>query len=248
MNYDNGVVSMVLAASVSEGVGISKAHLFKCRKAEPGMSRRIDSTAEARRIEDCISAVDKELGSICGALSGNVYNPAAGVMDKYMAAIKNPRLVADIKDMIMHEGISAEQAVSRIMDTFRRNLEGLDNEYLSGRVEDIDEIKYRLLDKLAVRCQDEYRSINSECIVVAEDLTAGDVISMNPYYVKGIVTIMGSPSSSSSVIARHMNIPAVTGLGYEGMSIREGDILIVDGSRGQVYINPDSRILRTYGS
>lgn len=246
INY--GVIFMILAAGVSTGVGISKAKVFKKYEMKMYCLNGGNVGSEFARIDYCIEKTVDELKNTYSSIDRGTGNPAAYVFDKYINAISSPEFRKDIKDMVAEDGVSAEYAIASTMDSFKEMVRDLDDEYLCERAEDIEEIKRRLICKLTNDDFADLLSINEECIVVAEDLTPGEVLNMDTRYVKGIVTILGGPTSSVSTIARYMNIPLVAGVGHEGTYIKNGDLLIVDGNIGKVIVNPDDDELKSYGA
>lgn len=240
---------MILAAGVSTGVGISKAKLLNKKRDSVNVYSSASVENELARLENSIKATNIELKTLCADMSACGQDSTATMVDKYLGVINNYCLIEDIKNTIINKKVSAEYAVSCVFDNSKRVIAGLDDEYLNEKVQDIEEIKCRLLSKLAgsnpVPVLPDFRE---ECIIVSDDLTPGDVLKMNSAFVKGIVTIKGGPTSSSSMMARRMNIPAVMGVGHDGHLIKNGDLLIVDGNRGRVIINPDNKELQVYGS
>lgn len=236
---------MILAAGVSTGVGISKAVVLKRQKENVPLRSSVDIKLELDRLNYSINKTDYELNRIYRSVS-QTSDPLARVLKKYMKIINNPVLIEDIRRKIAYENVSASCAVVMIMDDFKRLIVNLDDEYLYDKCQDIEEIKQRLLKNLR-GFNDEKSTVDRECILVAEDLTPGEVLEMDPNLVKGIVTILGGPSSSTSAAARRMGIPAVTGAGHEGIFIKDGDLLIVDGNAGKVLVNPEDWELSQYG-
>lgn len=237
---------MILAAGVSTGIGISRAKLISRRNDNIRLRSTASIETELARLDSCIKTVSEELQCLSNNLSDSRCELTKGMMDRYLKVINNYGLIQDIRKMIKENNISAEYAVANLLDNSKRMIEGLDDEYLNERAEDIEEIKRRMLSKLTGSVPASTPNLMEECIIVADDLTPGDVLTMDPNFIKGIVTIAGGPVSSSSIMARHKNIPAVMGVGYEGYRIKNGDILIVDGSRGKVIINPDEKELMLY--
>lgn len=238
---------MILAAGVSTGVGISKAVVLKKRKESVPLYGNVNIEHELDKLNYSIKKTDDELTKIYASVS-QTFDPLARTLAKYMKIINNPKLIEDIKKKIVLENESASYAVTSIMEDFKRLLTNLDDEYLYDKCQDIEEIKQRILKNLKGYESNGKSVINEECILVAEDLTPGDVLEMDPNLIKGIVTILGGPSSSTAAAARRMRIPAVTGAGYEGVFIKNGDLLIVDGNRGKVIVNPDDTELNEYGA
>lgn len=236
---------MILAAGVSTGVGISKAVVLEKRKESIPLYGNVDIEHELDKLNYSIKKTDDELTQVYAVVS-KTFDPLTRTLTKYMNIINNPKLIEDIKKKIVLENVSASYAVTSIMEDFKRMLVNLDDEYLYDKCQDIEEIKQRLLRNLKGYDSNGESTINEECILVAEDLTPGDVLKMDPNLIKGIVTIFGGPSSSTAAAARRLGIPAVTGAGYEGIFIKNGDLLIVDGNRGKVIINPDENELNEY--
>lgn len=237
---------MIVAAGVSKGIGISKAKLVNRKANEIKKYKSVNIDSEIAKLDYCIKETDHELRSFYSNLSQQGNDPVLGMLDKYMSIINNVRFQDDLKEMVIKDGSTAEFAILSIMDRAEHQLRKLDDEYLNEKCQDIEEIKNRLLGKLRNIRALEIRNISEECILVAEDFTPSEVLSMDPEIIKGIVTIWGGPTSSAALMIRQMNIPTVTGIGSEGYSINDGDILIVDGNRGKVIVNPDDAILKSY--
>ena len=83
-------------------------------------------------------------------------------------------------------------------------------------------------------------------IIVAEDLLPSDTALLDPKTVLGFITQQGGRTSHSAIIARAAGLPTVVGLGSGLAKIRDGDLLIVDGSKGEVYVNPDAELVAYY--
>ncbi|MBM4464056.1 MAG: hypothetical protein FJ014_00550 [Chloroflexi bacterium] len=88
--------------------------------------------------------------------------------------------------------------------------------------------------------------LSSPVIVVARDLTPSDTAQMNKEMVLGFCTAMGGTTSHTAIMARILGIPAVVGLGDVALSIRSGDIMIIDGSEGVVTVAPDEETIESY--
>jgi phosphotransferase system enzyme I (PtsP) len=90
------------------------------------------------------------------------------------------------------------------------------------------------------------RKLRDKRILVAGDILPSDLALLDPERILGIVTERGDVNSHAAIMARSLGIPAV--LGIEGLTRSVGlrDELIVDGTSGHVYLNPDSRVRTEY--
>ncbi len=88
--------------------------------------------------------------------------------------------------------------------------------------------------------------IAEEVIIVAEDLTPSDTAGLNRQFVKGFTTNIGGRTSHSAIMARSLEIPAVVGTKTATKEINNGDLVIIDGIKGEVHFNPTPELVKQY--
>jgi pyruvate,orthophosphate dikinase len=93
---------------------------------------------------------------------------------------------------------------------------------------------------------ERYTAQGLPTILIRPETTPEDITGM--YLSKGILTARGGLTSHAAVVARGLGVPAVVGAEAlrvypgegraraEGVEIREGDLLTLDGSTGEVYL------------
>jgi phosphoenolpyruvate-protein phosphotransferase (PTS system enzyme I) len=124
--------------------------------------------------------------------------------------------------------------------------ENMDNEYMRERAADIHDVRKRILSHLLGVKIVNLSTISEEAIIVAEDLTPSDTAQLNRKYVRAFTTNIGGRTSHSAIMARSMEIPAVVGTKTATVDINNGDMIIVDGLRGEVHINPSLEVIEQY--
>ena len=82
--------------------------------------------------------------------------------------------------------------------------------------------------------------------MVAHDLSPADMILFKRHRFGGFVTDVGGVTSHTAIVARSLGIPAIVGLHHAYQTITEGEVLIVDGERGLLIVNPDPLVLAEY--
>ncbi|HUG56904.1 MAG TPA: phosphoenolpyruvate--protein phosphotransferase, partial [Candidimonas sp.] len=82
--------------------------------------------------------------------------------------------------------------------------------------------------------------------VVARDISPADMLRLRDARFAGFLTDLGGPTSHTAIVARSMNVPAVVGLGHIRMLVRDGDVLVADGFKGVVLVNPSPQVLQEY--
>jgi len=124
--------------------------------------------------------------------------------------------------------------------------ESMDNEYMKERAADIRDVTKRVLAHLLGIQIPNPSMIAEEVVIVAEDLTPSDTAQLNRQFVKGFTTNIGGRTSHSAIMARSMEIPAVVGTKVATEEINNGDLVVVDGLKGEVHFNPTPEVLEAY--
>jgi phosphotransferase system enzyme I (PtsI) len=85
-----------------------------------------------------------------------------------------------------------------------------------------------------------------QTIVVAHDLSPADVIQFKHHHYGAFLTDLGGVTSHTAIVARSLNVPAVVATHNARQLIRDGEMVIVDGSNHVVIVNPDRAVLSEY--
>ena len=150
--------------------------------------------------------------------------------------------------MILREQCNAEWALKVQMDGLVEQFEAFEDAYLRERKTDVVHVVERLLKKLVGQPghQPPQARADVTMILVAHDVSPADLIQLKPHQFAAILTDLGGATSHTAIIARGLNTPCVVGLHHARELLRENDMLIVDGERGVVIVNPDKQILTEY--
>jgi len=87
--------------------------------------------------------------------------------------------------------------------------------------------------------------VDEESVLIIDVLTHSQATHLNPEYVKGIICEHGGVASHSTIIARNLEIPAIVGSKGVMEKVADGDIVFVDGSKGEaLVVTDDSELVR----
>jgi phosphotransferase system enzyme I (PtsI) len=89
-------------------------------------------------------------------------------------------------------------------------------------------------------------SAEEQTILVAHDLSPADVIQFKHHHFAAFLTDLGGVTSHTAIVARSLSVPAVVATHNARQMIRDGEMLIVDGSNHVVIVNPDRAVLAEY--
>ena len=76
-------------------------------------------------------------------------------------------------------------------------------------------------------------------VLVAEDLTPGEVADLDAAVTTGLVLAGGSATAHAVLVARARGLPVVVGAGAGVLALREGTVLALDGGTGELVVDPD---------
>ncbi|WP_391558380.1 phosphoenolpyruvate--protein phosphotransferase [Robertmurraya sp.] len=241
MNFLNGIAA-------SSGIAIAKAY----RLVEPDLTftkKSIDNdTVEIDRFRAALNQSKVELEGIRDKAKVELGADKAAIFEAHLLVLSDPELVSPIEDKIKTDKVNAEFALKETADMFVAMFESMDNEYMKERAADIRDVTKRVLSHLLGVQIVNPSMISEEVIIVAEDLTPSDTAQLNRQFVKGFTTDIGGRTSHSAIMARSMEIPAVVGTKTATEEIQNGDLVIVDGLNGQVYINPTAEEVERFKS
>lgn len=232
--------------AASSGIAIAQAY----RLVEPDLSfekKQIDDSAkEIDRFQSALSKAKTELEKIRDRAKTELGDDKAAIFEAHLLVLSDPELITQIENKIKTENVNAEYALKETTDMFIAMFEQMDNEYMKERAADIRDVTKRVLSHLLDVQIANPSMINEEVIIVAEDLTPSDTAQLNRKYVKGFTTDIGGRTSHSAIMARSMEIPAVVGTKTVTKEIKNGDLIIVDGLKGEVHINPSPELIEKY--
>ncbi|MFC5463932.1 phosphoenolpyruvate--protein phosphotransferase [Lederbergia graminis] len=232
--------------AASSGIAIGKAY----RLVEPDFTitkKTISDTKnEIDRFQTAVSHAKSDLEIIRTKALNELGEEKAQIFDAHMLVLSDPELLSSIEGKISSDMVNAEIALKETADMFITMFEQMDNEYMRERAADIKDVSKRVLAHLLGVEIPNPGLINEAVVIIATDLTPSDTAQLNKEFVKGFTTDIGGRTSHSAIMARSMEIPAVVGTNSASQTIANGDMVIVDGINGEVYINPSPETIEKY--
>lgn len=234
MNKLNGI-------NASQGIAIGK--VFELKHIELNIVKKTaDSTDEIKSLETAIKAAIIEIEKIKEIALKNLGEEEASVFDAHIQVASDPSIKEEVITLIKNEKCDAAFAMDSISNNYISMFENMDDAYMKERAADIKDVSRRVIyNLLGIKTQD-LTTINEEVIIVAFDLTPSETSQLNKKFVKGFATDIGGRTSHSAIMARSLEIPAVLGLKTITTDVEDGDIIAINGSTGEVFINPSEEI------
>jgi phosphotransferase system enzyme I (PtsI) len=231
---------------VSPGVGVGPALVVE-REAVPVFRLevapdRVD--AEVERLARAVEAARGQLKAIKERLSREVGMPHAYIFDAHLLMLEDPLLLGRAVTTIRQDRVNAEWALRMVADQLHDLFGSLSDPYLRERSIDLDDVLGRIQLNLGGAADAPSLSrLPGAYVVVAVDLTPSEAAELDWDHVLAVATDAGSPSHHTSILARSFGIPAVVGLQDATSRVRPGALVVVDGSRGDVVMDPSGEAL-----
>ena len=220
----------------SEGIGIGKVVLIEEHDLTVEKKSVTDTDAELKRLQDAIEKF----------VSITVGEQDADILRGHIIMLQDPMIEEQISALMISEKISAEMALEQVLDQTAEMFATVPDELIQQRATDLMDIKSRMLKILMGIEEVDISQVPANTVLVARDLTPSMTAGINPANIAGILTEVGGRTSHSAILARAMEIPAV--LSIEGICgiVKNGDTVVLDGSKGEAIVNPDEATVKEF--
>ena len=237
---------MKKGTSASSGIGIGKAVIVE--EAELVIKREnvSDVEAELGRFKGALEQSVKDTEVLAADLATRVGEKEAEILQGHIMLLSDPMLTGEIENSIKNDGINSEFAIETVCNMYADMFASMGDELMQQRATDMRDIKTRMQKLLLGVRSVDIASLPAGSVIVAKDLTPSMTAGINPANVTGIVTELGGRTSHSAILARALEIPAVVAVENLMEQVKDGDDLVLDGSTGEVMVNPDEAVRAEY--
>lgn len=230
----------------SEGIGIGKVVLIEEHDLTVEKKSVTDTDAELKRLQDAIEKFVSITNEMADKMAKTVGEQDADILRGHIIMLQDPMIEEQISALMISEKISSEMALEQVLDQTAEMFAAVPDELIQQRATDLMDIKSRMLKILMGIEEVDISQVPENTVLVARDLTPSMTAGINPDNIAGILTEVGGRTSHSAILARAMEIPAV--LSIEGICgiVKNGDTVVLDGSRGEAIVNPDEATVKEF--
>lgn len=230
----------------SPGIGIGKIFVYKEPDLKIEKNSIQDPNSEIVRLELALNKATGEIDKLYQITLSTIGEHEAEIFTAHRMMLEDPEFLSGVKEKIQGENVNSEWAVNEVSNFYVAMFENIEDEYLKARAADLKDVSKRLLRALLNVETPDLISISEKSIIVAEDLTPSDTAQMNKEMVVGIVTELGGRTSHTSIMARTLEVPAISGIKDATEHLVHGETIIIDGDSGEIIINPSNEVLVEY--
>jgi phosphotransferase system enzyme I (PtsI) len=203
-------------------------------------------SAEVLRFEEGLIKTRHQILGIQKKVSEELGQEHAEILNAHLLVLEDQSLREEIIQGLKGQLLNVEAIFSDVIRRHLRAFSRTEDEYLRERTADIEDVRKRVLRNLLGQQPDTLAQLDQPVVVVARDLSPSETAQMHKRHVLAFVTDIGGRTSHTAIMAKSLEIPAVVGLAVATKRIQKGDFLIVDGTRGEVVIDPDPPTVKRY--
>ncbi len=238
--------------AVSRGIAIGQVHLAERNEIEIG-EHRIPTAGvddEVARLRRALTAARAQLEELSDRVSRSAGHAASEMIQTHILMLTDSSIGEAAEQRIREERFNAEWALQAQLEKILAEFRHMDDEYIRSRGEDVVQVIRLVQNYLGEEGSDDtLENIPdrlADTLVVASELTPGEIALLHERGVAGVVTEHGSPYSHAAILASSLAIPAVFGVRLAQSLLREGENVVLDGRLGVVYADPDEAFLEHY--
>jgi phosphotransferase system enzyme I (PtsI) len=236
----------MIGLGVSPGIGIGKALVLKrgtrdLRFRVPPwlVERELDRLEAARaKSREQIEQIKQRIATSAGAEHAYLFDAQLLMLDDAM-------IVGRAVDTIRAERLNAESALQRVLEHVAALFDQAQDPSLRERKGDVADVVGRLTMNLRAAGDpaDLFKDLEGPLVLVAHEVTPSVIAQLDWQRLAGLVTDAGSWTNHTAILARSLHVPAVAGLHNASSIVAPGTMLAVDGTTGEVLVEPDADAL-----
>ena len=231
-------------AAPGVAVGTAYRHEASAPRVHHGAIAPDEVDAELDRLANAVQRAEQELETVRTLAPDALAADTDAIFEAQALMLRDEDVLQAIRQRIREEKEPAGTAVQEVLGAHRERLEESNDAQLRTGADDLLEVEQRLLR--ALRRSTTMAHIGAQSVVVAEDLTATDLLRFHQHDLLGAVTAQGGPASHAAIVARALGLPFLVGAGEALQAVASGERVIVDGTEGRLVVQPRAATVEEY--
>jgi multiphosphoryl transfer protein len=237
-------LASALPLPASPGIGIGPAWSMRAAPVEIPDVASLGPATEWRRLREALAAVRRDVQRVRARTARDAGDADAAIFDAHLLLLDDADLLDDVRTRI-DGGHACAPAWSAAVTRIAGELAALPDPYLQGRAADVRAVGEQVLRALLGVPS---AAPGGTGVLIADDLTPAEAAVLDRERVAGVLLASGSPTSHGAILARARGIPAVVGFGPGILAVPDGATVALDGTTGEVAIDPPEEVLTAFRS
>lgn len=231
---------------VSPGIAVAPALVFAKSQCEVPEYAVGEPELEWRRFQEAVEKTREDLRGLVRQTTGKAGKRHGDIFHAHLMLLDDAVMQDEIRRALFEEVKNAEHVLEQVARRYATLMESIGDARLRERSADMMDVADRLQRCLLDQDRPDLKSLPGPRIVVSRDLSPSDTATMDAENTLGLALDAGSVTSHSAILARALEIPAVTGLSQLSGHVRPGAMMVLDGAAGIVILDPSGETLEKY--
>ncbi len=235
----------IIGITASTGVVIGKLMFFTTQKPVVSKESSLGTNQEKERFHSARMEAIQTLRDLYHAASQDASSSSAGIFEIHAMLLQDLDYIEYTEEVIDREGCTAQWAVQKTGEHFRRIFSEMSDEYMRERASDVEDISSRMIRLLCNIKDLELSDIQDKIIFAADDLLPSQTIQLDRSKILGFATQKGSKVSHVAILSRTLGIPSIVNLDAKLIDFHNKTV-VLDGDNGILLVEPDNAALIFY--
>ncbi len=234
---------------ISPGLGMGRAYIYRDVLKHRQEVYCIDADEverEYQRIEEAFDAVRGRLQKNEKEVEQKLNEDFACILRSHAEILSDSSLLQEIYETIKRSCVNAELVVLAVFRRLEARFRRAEDDRLAERADDIADLVRQVLRALTGQASHRLANLPENTIIVASQLLPSDTVHLSRQSVSGVIVERGGSASHAAILTRELGIPAVSNIDNAVQQIAQGENVIVDGTEGAVFVNPDENMQETF--
>ena len=201
---------------------------------------------ELLRLKAAVDKTREDLVELKNKIRAKIGEEHAFIFDAHLMILDDPSLAGGLERLIREENVKSESALSEVHDHYQKMFDSIGDEYFKQRKSDVSDVLTKIYRNLESQSEEKVDDTREKILVAHELLPSEAALRLSQGNVLAVALDMGGQTSHAAILARSLNIPTVVGLHNITQKIKNQEILIVDGTDGEVIINPPLTVQKEF--
>ena len=240
---------VLVGSPASPGIVVGPVHLLRWEVPEVRHALVADDAidTELARFRDAVARAHERLAQVAERVAASAGPEEAAIFDVQRTMLEDAEL-RDAVEALIRQNLAAEKAFDLVMLEWRQHFARHAQPMVRERVGDLMDVHIRVLGLLMDLPDHDPVGLpkGAGAILVTHDLTPSLTVQLDREAIAAIATDAGTRTSHVAILARSLGLPAVVGLRDATSRLHSGDVVVLDGTSGQVMLKPTHAEIQAY--
>lgn len=248
MDGADGVRAPVLYRGLAASGGLVFAPVVRFEKKQIREASHYEvlpeqANAEIARFYAALEASRQQLQELAKVTASHASSTEAEIFDSHLMILMDTFFIDRVVKDIRNGHVNPEWATHEAFEAMVAMMQQMGDDYMRERVADLYDVRNRIIGNLMG--DDGQRAvppIDRPSVIVADNISPSDAVSLPRRYIRGMATEQGSLTAHVTILARALGVPAVVGIGQSLQSVEAGDEVALDGFHGLLWHLPTDQL------